>query len=280
MTEFLNLVASEPDIARVPVMIDSSKWEVIEAGLKCVQGKPIVNSISMKEGEDGLPAPRAALPGLWRRRRRHGLRREGPGRHRRRARSRSARGPTGILTEEVGFPPEDIVFDPNIFAVATGIEEHNNYGVDFIEATRRDHRDAAARACLGRRVEPLLLVPRQRAGARGDARGVPLPCDPGRHGHGHRQCRPARGLRHHRARAARGLRGRGAEPPRRRDRAAAGARRALQGRPPGARRASATSPGASGRSRSGSSMRWSTASPSSSRPTPRRRGSRPSGRCT
>ena len=83
-----------------------------------------------------------------------------------------------LLTEEVGFPPEDIVFDPNIFAVATGIEEHDNYGVDFIEATRRDHRDPAARPHLGRRLQPLLLLPRQRAGARGDARGVPLPRHP------------------------------------------------------------------------------------------------------
>ena len=118
-----------------------------------------------------------------------------------------------LLTEEVGFPPEDIIFDPNIFAVATGIEEHDNYGVDFIEATRRIIETPAARPHLGRRLQPLLLVPRQRAGARGDARGVPLPRHPGRHGHGHRQRRPARRLRRDRARAARGLRGRGAEPP-------------------------------------------------------------------
>ena len=135
MRTFLNLIAAEPDIARVPVMIDSSKWEVIEAGLKCVQGKAIVNSISMKEGEETF---------------------------RRQARACLAYGAAvvvmafdevgqadtkdrkveicqrafRILTEEVGFPAEDIIFDPNVFAVATGIEEHNNYAVDFIEAAR------------------------------------------------------------------------------------------------------------------------------------------------
>jgi 5-methyltetrahydrofolate--homocysteine methyltransferase len=135
MRTFLNLIAAEPDIARVPVMIDSSKWDVIEAGLKCVQGKAIVNSISMKEGEETF---------------------------RRQARACLAYGAAvvvmafdevgqadtkdrkveicqrafRILTEEVGFPAEDIIFDPNVFAVATGIEEHNNYAVDFIEAAR------------------------------------------------------------------------------------------------------------------------------------------------
>ena len=215
---------------------------------------------------------------LRRRRRRHGLRRAGPGRHASSARSRSAPAPTRILTEEVGFPPEDIIFDPNIFAIATGIEEHNNYGVDFIEATRRIKRDAAARPHLGRRLERVVLLPRQRAGARGDARGVPLPRHPGRHGHGHRQRRPARRLRRHRPGAARArartssstagpTRPSGCSTSRRASRATA--RRAKRG---------ATSPGATGRSRSGSSTRWSTASPSSSTRTPRRRGWRPSAR--
>ncbi len=134
MVRFLNLLAGEPDIARVPIMLDSSKWSVIEAGLKCVQGKPIVNSISMKEGEDEF---------------------------RRQARLCRAYGAAvivmafdekgqadtferkieickrayDILVGEVGFPAEDIIFDPNIFAIATGIEDHNNYAVDFIEAT-------------------------------------------------------------------------------------------------------------------------------------------------
>ena len=135
MVRFLNLIASEPDIARIPVMVDSSKWSVIEAGLKCLQGKGVVNSISLKEGEEAfVEHARKVL--------RYGA-----------AAVVMAFDETGqadtcarkveictrayrILTEEVGFPPEDIIFDPNIFAVATGIEEHDNYAVDFIEATR------------------------------------------------------------------------------------------------------------------------------------------------
>ncbi|MBL8255633.1 MAG: methionine synthase [Pseudoxanthomonas mexicana] len=135
MDRFLNLIASEPDIARIPVMVDSSKWSVIEAGLKCLQGKGVVNSISLKEGEEAfIDHARKVL--------RYGA-----------AAVVMAFDETGqadtcarkveictrayrILTEEVGFPPEDIIFDPNIFAVATGIEEHDNYAVDFIEATR------------------------------------------------------------------------------------------------------------------------------------------------
>lgn len=135
MTTFLNLLAAEPDIARVPVMIDSSKWEVIEAGLKCVQGKAIVNSISMKEGE-------AAFRHHARECLKYGaavvvMAFDEQGQADTCARkveicTRAYR----ILVDEVGFPPEDIIFDPNIFAVATGIDEHNNYAVDFIEATR------------------------------------------------------------------------------------------------------------------------------------------------
>ena len=136
MTTFLNLIAAEPDIARVPVMVDSSKWEVIEAGLKCVQGKAVVNSISLKEGEaQFLEQARKVLS--------YGA-----------ATVVMAFDEVGqadtadrkyeiceraykLLTEKVGFPAEDIIFDPNIFAVATGIDEHNNYAVDFIEATKR-----------------------------------------------------------------------------------------------------------------------------------------------
>ena len=135
MVRFLNLVASEPDISRVPIMIDSSKWEVIEAGLKCVQGKAIVNSISMKEGEAEF-LRQAALC------RRYGAAlivmafdEQGQADTCARKIEICARA-YRLLTERVGFPPEDIVFDPNIFAIATGIEEHNNYGVDFIEATK------------------------------------------------------------------------------------------------------------------------------------------------
>lgn len=135
MTRFLNLIASEPDIARVPIMIDSSKWSVIEAGLKCIQGKPIVNSISLKEGEDPFRKQARLI-------RRYGA-----------ASVVMAFDEVGqadtfkrkieicqrcydILVNEIGFPAEDIIFDPNIFAIATGIEEHDNYAVDFIHATR------------------------------------------------------------------------------------------------------------------------------------------------
>ncbi len=136
MARFLNLIAAEPDIARVPIMIDSSKWSVIEAGLKCVQGKPIVNSISMKEGED-------AFREQARKCRRYGAAvvvmafdEVGQADTEDRKFEICARA-YRILVDEIGFPAEDIIFDPNIFAVATGIEEHNNYAVDFIEATRR-----------------------------------------------------------------------------------------------------------------------------------------------
>ena len=135
MVTFLNLVAAEPDIARVPVMVDSSKWEVIEAGLKCVQGKCIVNSISMKEGEAKF-IEQAKLC------QRYGAAvvvmafdEQGQADTAARKISICQRAYT-LLTEQIGFPPEDIIFDPNIFAVATGIEEHNNYAVDFIEATK------------------------------------------------------------------------------------------------------------------------------------------------
>jgi 5-methyltetrahydrofolate--homocysteine methyltransferase len=134
MTTFLKLIAAEPDIARVPVMIDSSKWEVIEAGLKCVSGKPIVNSISMKEGESAfLEHARKCMD--------YGAAvvvmafdETGQADTKQRKVEICKRAYDLLVAE--GFPPEDIIFDPNIFAVATGIEEHNNYGVDFIEAVR------------------------------------------------------------------------------------------------------------------------------------------------
>jgi 5-methyltetrahydrofolate--homocysteine methyltransferase len=135
MTTFLNLIAAEPDIARVPVMIDSSKWEVIEAGLKCVQGKGIVNSISMKEGEAKFTEQaRACLS--------YGaavvvMAFDEAGQADTAARKiEICQRAYRILTQEVGFAPQDIIFDPNIFAVATGIEEHNNYALDFIEAAK------------------------------------------------------------------------------------------------------------------------------------------------
>ena len=135
MVTFLNLVAAEPDIARVPVMVDSSKFAVIEAGLKCVQGKPVVNSISMKEGEEKfIHEARIA--------RRHGaavvvMAFDEAGQADTFARKTEiCKRAYDILVGQLDFPPEDIIFDPNIFAIATGLEEHNNYGVDFIEATR------------------------------------------------------------------------------------------------------------------------------------------------
>nr|WP_194213032.1 methionine synthase [Kordiimonas pumila] len=135
MERFLKLIAAEPDIARVPVMIDSSKWAVIEAGLKCVQGKAIVNSISMKEGAEPFKEQARRIM-------RYGAAvvvmafdEQGQADSIDRKFDICKRS-YDILVNEVGFPPEDIIFDPNIFAVATGIEEHNNYGVDFIEATR------------------------------------------------------------------------------------------------------------------------------------------------
>ncbi|HEX2795916.1 MAG TPA: methionine synthase, partial [Immundisolibacter sp.] len=135
MVRFLNLIASEPDISRVPVMVDSSKWEVIEAGLQCLQGKGIVNSISMKEGE-------AAFLEQARLVRRYGAAvvvmafdEQGQADTCERKVAICERA-YRLLTEQIGFPPEDIIFDPNIFAIATGIDEHDNYAVDFIEATR------------------------------------------------------------------------------------------------------------------------------------------------
>jgi len=136
MVKFLNLIASEPDISRVPIMVDSSKWDVIEAGLKCIQGKAIVNSISLKEGEEPFIRQAKLI-------KRYGA-----------AAVVMAFDETGqaetadrkfsicersyrLLVDKIGFPPEDIIFDPNIFAVATGIEEHDNYAVEFIEGTRR-----------------------------------------------------------------------------------------------------------------------------------------------
>src|ERR1700744_5890105 len=135
MTTFLNLLAAEPDIARVPVMIDSSKWEVIEAGLKCAQGKAIVNSISMKEGEARFIEQAKACLNYGAAVVVMAFDEVGQADTAERKVSICERA-YRILTQEVGFPPEDIIFDPNIFAVATGIDEHNNYAVDFIEATR------------------------------------------------------------------------------------------------------------------------------------------------
>ena len=146
MKRFLNLCASEPDISRVPIMVDSSKWEILEEGMKCVQGKGIVNSISMKEGVDNFIAQAKLI-------RRYGfavivMAFDEAGQADTRARKfEICQRSYDILVNQVGFPPEDIIFDPNIFAVATGIEEHNNYAVDFIEAVK-DIKDKLPHAMI------------------------------------------------------------------------------------------------------------------------------------
>src|SRR5580765_5331686 len=135
MTRFLNLIGSEPDISRIPIMIDSSKWSVIEAGLKCVQGKPVVNSISLKNGEEEFLRQARLI-------RRYGAAvivmafdEQGQADSLERKIEICTRA-YGLLTGQVGFPASDIIFDPNILTVATGLEEHRYYAVDFIEATR------------------------------------------------------------------------------------------------------------------------------------------------
>ncbi|MBK8496626.1 MAG: methionine synthase [Chitinophagaceae bacterium] len=135
MTTFLNLVQAEPDIAKIPIMIDSSKFEIIEAGLKCVQGKCIVNSISMKEGEAKFIEQAFTCKSYGASVIVMAFDEEGQADTKKRKVEICHRA-YKILTQQVGFPPQDIIFDPNIFAIATGIEEHNNYAVDFIEATR------------------------------------------------------------------------------------------------------------------------------------------------
>jgi 5-methyltetrahydrofolate--homocysteine methyltransferase len=139
MVRFLNLIAAEPDIAKIPIMIDSSKWDILEASLKCIQGKGVVNSISIKEGEANFIKQAKLI-------RRYGAAaivmafdEQGQADTQKRKIEICTRA-YKILTKQVGFPPEDIIFDPNIFAIATGIDEHNNYGIDFIEATREIKR--------------------------------------------------------------------------------------------------------------------------------------------
>jgi 5-methyltetrahydrofolate--homocysteine methyltransferase len=159
MVTFLNLIAAEPDICKVPIMLDSSKWTVIEAGLKCVQGKSVINSISMKEGEEEF-IKHAKLA------RRYGAAvivmafdEQGQADTLQRKVDICTRS-YRLLVDQVGFPPEDIIFDPNIFAIATGIEEHNNYGVDFIDATRIIKQTLAVRQSERRGIECFVFVPR------------------------------------------------------------------------------------------------------------------------
>ena len=254
MTRFLSLIATEPEIARVPTMIDSSKWSVLEAGLKCVQGKGIVNSISLKEGE-------AAFLDQARRIRSYGA-----------AMVVMAFDETGqadtverkveictrayrLLTEQAGVAPEDIIFDPNILAVATGPRGARRLRGQLHRGDATHQGALPRRQGQRRRQQPVVLVPGQRRRARGDARGFPLPRGARRHGHGDRQRRPARGLRGHSRRPAHPRRGRHLQPPPRRHRTAgalrrgrAGDRAGPRGRPElarlGGRRAPGPRPGA------------------------------------
>ena len=193
MTTFLKLIAAEPDIARVPVMIDSSKWSVIEAGLKCVLGQADRQFDQHEGGRGAVPRSMRARCMAY------GaavvvMAFDEVGQADTKARKVEICERAYKLLMGIGFPPEDIIFDPNIFAIATGIDEHRRYAIDFIEAVQGDPRALPARAYLRRPVEPVLLVPRQRAGAPRDAQRVPLPRHSRRAGHGDRQCRPARRL--------------------------------------------------------------------------------------
>ncbi len=203
MVRFLNLIASEPDIARVPIMIDSSKWEVIEAGLKCIQGKGIVNSISMKEGEEAF-IHHANLV------RRYGaavvvMAFDEVGQADTRERKiEICRRAYNILIERSRLPAGRHHLRPEHLR-----RRHRHRGAQQLRGRlhrglRRYQNPPAARDDLRRRVQRVVLVPRQRPGARGDPRGVPLPRHPQRHGHGHRQRRPAGDLRRAADRAARG----------------------------------------------------------------------------
>ena len=215
MDRFVKLIASEPDISRVPLMVDSSKFEVIEAGLRCVQGKPIVNSISMKEGEEKFRRAGPAVPQVRRRRRRDGLRRGRPGRQPRAAQD-DLRAGLPNPGRRGRLPGRGHHLRPEHLR-----GRHRHRGARQLR--RRLHRghpldqaEPARRAGVRRRVERVVLLPRQQRGARGDPRRLPLPRDRRRHGHGHRQRRRARRLRPGRPAAARAHRGRRPQPPPRR----------------------------------------------------------------
>jgi 5-methyltetrahydrofolate--homocysteine methyltransferase len=220
MTRFLNLLAGEPEVSpRCPSWSTPRSGKVIEAGLKCLQGKGIVNSISLKEGEEkssrrptrrtmrNTAPPSSSWPSTSRAR-------PPPTRRKIRICERAYR----ILVDEVGFNPEDIIFDPNILTVATGIEEHNNYAVDFINATRWIKENLPGAKVSGGVSNISFSFRGNNPCARRCTR--PSSTTPsGRHGHGHRQRRHARGVRRDREGAARTRRGRASQPPSRRHRA-------------------------------------------------------------
>jgi 5-methyltetrahydrofolate--homocysteine methyltransferase len=181
MTRFLNLIGSEPEIARIPLMIDSSKWSVIEAGLKCVQGKAVVNSISLKNGEEEFLRQAQLV-------RRYGAAvivmafdEQGQADNLQRKIDICSRAYT-LLTEQARFPATDIIFDPNILTVATGLDEHRNYAVDFIEATRWIKANLPGAHVSGGVSNISFSF---------HARSLPVSRHPRRPGHGNRQCRPA-----------------------------------------------------------------------------------------
>ena len=215
MTTFLNYIATEPEIARVPVMIDSSKWSVIEAGLKCTQGKSVVNSISLKEGEADF-LHKAELV------RRYGaavivMAFDEYGQADTVERKvEICKRAYRLLTEQQGWNPSDIIFDPNVLAIATGLEEHNNYAINFIEAARAHQGRVSRGEDQRRHQQSVLCLPRPGRRPRGDPRVVSLSRHQGRPRHGHRQRRPARGVRGHPARSARARRGRHLQSPARR----------------------------------------------------------------
>ncbi len=229
MTTYLNLLATEPEVARVPIMVDSSSWDVIEAGLKCVQGKGVVNSISLKEGEEDFLAKA-------RRVKRYGAAvvvmafdQQGQADTVERKVEICERA-YRLLTEQAGYDPSDIIFDPNILAIATGMEEHADFAKAFIDATRIIKRRLPGREGLGRRLEPLVRLPRERRRPRGDALGVPVPRAPGRARHGDRERGPAPGLRRHPEGPQGARRGPDLQPARGRDRADAHLRADRHGR--------------------------------------------------
>jgi cobalamin-dependent methionine synthase I len=220
MRRFLNFIASDPAVSRVPIMIDSSKFSVIEAGLQCAQGKCVVNSISLKEGEE-------AFVDHAKRVRRYGAAvivmafdEQGQADTIERKVSICERS-YGILTEKLGFPPEDIIFDPEYFCDCDRHRGAQRVRGEFHRSVSANQRALPALPRERRREQRVVLLPRQRAGAPGHPRGVSLPRHSRRHGHGHRQRGPAHGLRGHSARSPRARRRRGAEPSPRRDRAIA-----------------------------------------------------------
>ena len=256
MVHFLNLVSSEPDIARVPVMIDSSKWEVIEAGLKCLQGKPVVNSISLKEGEEVFRTHARFA-------RRYGaavivMAFDESGQADTPTSRRGLRQGLPILTQDLGFPPQDIIFDPNVLTVGTGIEEHNDYAVELLRGHAPDQGERCRCCKVSGGVSNVSFAFRgQQPGARGHALGFSLPRHPGRNGHGHRQRRAAGRVRRNPAGPAGAGRGRPAEQAAGRDGTPGQVRRVPQDR--GEVQGSPRTRGALPRSRSVSAMPWSKA---------------------